>query len=666
VTTATRQRSSSASTRDARRRGRSSRRSRGALVWVAVVVVVLLAVVVGAIAVLLAGADLQRGRTEALAARQALLAGNLDDGAAALAEADAAFARARDGLRGPLVLPLRAVPVVRQNVLGVAALASSGQRATSAAVSLTAVEGGDPLQLLSPRDGALPVAAIAELAPQAQQAQERLAAAAAEARAIDGRWILGPVVDARAELLGELVGVERAATGAARLAEALPPFLGHAGPRRYFFGAASPSELRGATGLVGAYSLADVRDGRLSFSDFRPVQELPTFPPGEIPAADPSLELRYDRYGGTGFWLNINMTADFPSAATAIERLFERGTGTGADGVIIATPRALAALMQVSGPVDIPGYGTLQPEDAIEVLGNEAYGDIEDPAERKLILGAAAKEVLQRFLSGEGDPVQSARVLAEVAAAGDLLLHSTRPEEQAAFEAAGIAGQLAADGGDHLAVTGNNAAGNKLDFYMDRAISYDALLLPAGEVRSTTTVRLANDAPTRGLPPYIIGPYPTTDLAAGENLTILSTYCGAGCGLRSFERDGEPEPVTPEVELGHPVFTSLVQLASGEETELRYAWARPDVWEGTLEQGRYRFTFTDQATIRPTQLDVSIALPDGVDVTFASPGVTIRDGVAHWSGEPAAAQRIEVEWRTAPTQRLRRALASLFLERTGT
>jgi hypothetical protein len=619
--------------------------------------------VVAAVVVVLAVGDLQRGRSEALAARRALVAGDLGLAATGFGEADEAFGRARDRLRGPLAIPPRLVPVARQNIHAVATLASAGQRAASAASSLTAAEGEDPVRLLSPRRGALPVEAIANLAPQGRAAAEQLTDALNEVRSVDTAWLLEPTVAARAELLQTLVGAQRTAAAAADLGEALPAFLGAEGARQYYFGAASPSELRGASGLVGAYSLVEVEEGRLSFGDFRPVQELENFPPGAIPAVDSSLEARFARYGGTGFWLNINMTADFPAAATSIERLFERATGEVVDGVIVATPRALAALMEVTGPVEIPGYGTLEAQDAEEVLGNEAYGDIEDPAERKLILGAAAKDVLQRFLSGAGDPVKAAEVLARTAGNGDLLLHSGSPEEQAAFERAGIAGQLAPPpGSDLLAVIGNNAAGNKVDFYMDRSVAHEVLLAPDGSAISETSVHLRNEAPTSGLPAYIIGPFPTNDLRPGENATILSTYCSPGCQMREFERDGIRSPIAIELELGHPVFSHLVQLESGEEADLRYRWTRPGAWQGDARQGSYTLTFLNQATMRPTDLEVAIILPDGVEVTHASSGAVVRDGILRWQGTPTARQEITVEWRMPPGERLRRAFADFFAE----
>jgi hypothetical protein len=646
------------------RSGEGSRRRRprhlGRWIALGVAVVVVLVLVGAAVALVAARGALVDARGQASAGQAALLDGDLASAQERFADARASFGDAEQQLGAPWALGLRA-PFAASNRVAVIRLAQAGALVAGTGERVAGAElGTDLLSVLSPRDGVIPVVAMRDLAPLADELGRDIAAAHALAAGIDTTWLAEPVVDARAELLAQIGGILPAARNAGTLADALPAFLGADGPRTYFVGAASPSELRGSAGLIGAYALMEADDGRMSFGDFLPVQGIGNLDPGQVAPPDPSLATRYDRYGGTGFWLNINMTPDFPSAATQIERLFAATAGEEVDGTIVATPVALAAMMAVTGDVDVPGFGTIRADEAVEVIGNDAYGDDVDNVERKRILGAAAKEILSRFLGGAGDPVASARVLTGVVASGDLLLHSADPQEQAAFTAAGIAGSLD-DGGatDMLAVAGNNAAGSKVDFYAERTVRYDAVLAPGGEVRATSSVRLRNDAPTVG-PAYVIGPFPTTGFAAGENATILSTYCGRDCRLRSFSRDGAREPMTTEFELGHPVYTSWVRLLSGAETELSYAWDNAAAWSGDAEAGSYRFAFLDQATIRPTELEVTVTLPDGVEVTSTSPGVVVGEGIVTWSGEPSSRQIVEVEWRRPPLALLRSRVAGFF------
>jgi hypothetical protein len=633
-------------------------RRRRRIGWIAFVVVLLAIGVAGGAGLTLLGTRtaLQGARAAAVAGQHSLVAGDA-------AEAEAHFARARERfddahaqLHALPGLGLRTLPVLRSNYIALDALSRAGGTLAGAGQQVSDAElGRGIVGVLAPWGGVVPVESIRALGPLAGAVQVAVEDAEELIDDVDTRWLLGPVLAAHADLRGGIDGVVPAVRAAVALAAALPAFLGADEPRRYFVGASSPSELRGTGGLIGAYAIMEVREGVVSFGEFEPVQTLADVDVGVLPPVDESLS-RHDLHGGTGFWLNINFTPDFPSAAAHIEQLYEHVTGEDIHGVIVATPAALASLMEVSGPVRVEGYGTLLPEDAEEVLANEAYGEITSSPERKRILGAAAKAVFERFLSGEADrPVRAARALTGAVARGDLLLYAEDEAVQSAFVTAGAHGGLQAPHpGELLAVVGNNASGVKLDYYTDRAVSYDVELMPGGGSRGTASVRLRNEAPTRGLRWYIIGPHEERDLAAGENVTILSTYCGKDCDLRGFTQDGEPQRVLSEVELGYPVHTSAVRLSSGQETELVYDLVADQAWVGDGRGGSYQLTFLDQATIRPTRLAVAISLPPGAEVTHATPGVVVEGRVATWEGEPSARQVIEVEWRHPPLRWLRR------------
>jgi hypothetical protein len=635
---------------DAPRAGRTAGfRAAGVRVLRAAMAVGAAGVLVGAVAVLTAGNLLVDARSDAEEGRDLLLAGELDAAAARFSRSADAFGRAHRRLDGPSTAALRIAPVVGGNLAAVGALAHAGEILARAGVAASAAGmDHDALSLLSPARGVIPVQAIRDLQPLAEQLHEEVVTAEQLVAELDTHGLVRPVVTARRQLLEQLDLLLPATGSAAALADALPAFLGLDGPRRYFVGAASPAELRGSGGLVGAYTIMEAREGALSFGKFQPILSLGDADPGDVEAVDPSLHERYGRFGGATHWRSITMTPDFPSAATAIERLYEHATGEPVDGVIIVTPQAFASLMEVTGPVDVIGYGQLPPEDAVEALGNEAYAEITNTVERKHLLGAAALEVFLRFVSGEADdPVRAARILGRIVAGGDLLLHAAAPEVQAAFEEAGIAGALLpAAGEDLLAVVGNNAAGNKVDFYMSRSLDYNVSVEAANEVVGVATVRLRNDAPTEGLPPHIIGPHWRTSLEPGGNVTLLSAYCAPQCELRHFSQDGQERSVVEEVELGLPVFWSRVELPSGAETELRFGWSNPAGWTGDARRGRYRLRIAEQATIHATRVRVSVTLPDGVDVTYASAGVRVEGGIARWEGEPRGRQAVEIEWRS--------------------
>ena len=83
--------------------------------------------------------------------------------------------------------------------------------------------------------------------------------------------LLGPVAPARREAEAELSELNDKIHAASLVLQGLPRFLGAEGPRRYFFGAQNPAELRGTGGLIGAYSILTIDDGRFHFSPFGPI-----------------------------------------------------------------------------------------------------------------------------------------------------------------------------------------------------------------------------------------------------------------------------------------------------------------------------------------------------------------------------------------------------------
>ena len=138
-----------------------------------------------------------------------------------------------------------------------------------------------------------------------------------------------------------------------------PAFLGADGPRHYFFGASNPAELRGTGGLIGAYAILTIDDGRLSFSDFRPVQSLPTPRGGRgaVPVTRVLGQLRLLPLRPR-LLAEHQHDAGLPARGEGdLARLSSRRPGRTLDGVIVADPFALKALMHVTDPVAVGNDG---------------------------------------------------------------------------------------------------------------------------------------------------------------------------------------------------------------------------------------------------------------------------------------------------------------------
>jgi hypothetical protein len=545
-----------------------------------------------------------------------------------LEDADATFGAVPSRIDGALLAPARLVPAGRRNLDAVRDLSAAAAAITGPGIDLIEVlaADGDGLGALSPRDGRIPLDVFDALVPVLADAVSGVAEAQQLVAQVPTAGIDAAVVAARDEFLTIIEPLAAQLADARDVIDAVPTVLGGDGSRRYIVVASNPAEARGTGGFFGAFTILEAVDGVLSFSPVIPTQDLPEVPRGEIPWPDPSLEDRYDAYGGTGFIVNLNMTPDFPAAATAIANFYAESAGEAVDGVIAVDPFAFEALLRLSGPVTLPGYGTVDADEVVEFVSRDAYSTIVDPEERKRLIGVVAAAALQGFLDSP-DAVSARAVLStlgEMAARGSILIHLAAPELQGAIDGVGASGRFGVDEwGDLLAITLNSGSPSKVDYWLQRVLRYDVSLATDGVVAGIVSAGFANDAPRTGEPIYMIGA--DNDLIdAGDALHYVSAYCAIGCRFQQVPSDGfQGLQSDVGVELDHPVASTWMRVPSGRSSELIWSHLTPDGWRNEGGDIRYRLTYQHQTTLRPTRLEIVVGVPDGHEATGVPDGAVV-------------------------------------------
>jgi hypothetical protein len=599
-----------------------------------------------------AHASLRAAERDASQAQVALLDGDMALAAERFGSAQEAFETAGDIMARPAVRLMAVLPVASQNVDVVRALSDSGALVADAGRSVSgAVDDlpGGPAAL-APTGGRLPVDGLAGLAPALQHAAARIDAADARMADAPETWLVGPVAGARADFLSRLDAVVAPARAAGALADALPAFLGADEPRRYFFGAQNPAELRGTGGLIGAWTELTIREGQLEFGDFETISTL-TLPGEEAltqPPPDEDYGARYTRFSAAGHGSNINMTPDFPTAAEAIANLYERQRGQPLDGVIVADPYMFEALLRVTGPVEVPEVRRVDADTVVDFVTRDQYAEFdENDPDRKPVLGEVAKAALGNLLAGGGeDPARTLRVLGQVAGAGHLLLHSQHAHEQEAFAAADVAGAFPVDhDGALLAVVTNNAGANKLDTFLEQELEYEVWLAADGSARGRAQLHFRNDAPTEGFHQTVLGPNFDGVSGPGENLLYVSTYCAPECELLDVSRDGEASTIGTERELGATVFPANVRLPSGGEADITLEWEQPDAWDGST----FSLTIPEQPLMRTPVRRVIVHPPLGRELSTDRPTSPREDGALGWESQERERIRLDFAVRESPS-----------------
>jgi hypothetical protein len=587
-----------------------------------------------------AAADLDAARGALFVAEHDLRLGELASARVHLARASQRAAAASDRLHGPLLAPLRVVPLVRTNLTVATTLSDVVRDAGAAGVDvLQVVEAAAESERGS---AAIPLDELLALHGPLQELARSLEAANATLRGASSARLISDIATARTTFLELSEPAAEAAGLGADLTATLPDLLGRDRPRRYLVGAGALSELRASGGLMGSWSLLTADEGGLDFSDFVDLDVLSSLDEDVTP---PSAEYarRYGPLGGLRQWRNVNLTPDFPSAAQVMIELWEAQREEPLDGVIMVDAVVFQRLAASVGQLEVPGMTTLSPEETLRFVALDAYAAFDgDDDERKQVLGAVATAAFGQALDmlAADDWPTSMLALGELARGGHLRVYSRDPRVQASLERAGVAGGLPDPEGEFAAVFVNNIAGNKVDYFTQRRVEHRVELLPDGDARARIHADFSNSAPRAGYPRHVLGPW-TDSTEAGDNLSLVTFMCGRRCGF-----DALPAGMTSgTTELGRPVADVHLLIPAGARRRAEVVTRTTDAW--SMQDGELVLHVRHllQPTLRETHLRLVIEIPDGWRPVGGHDGARLEGRELVW--ETAASGLVEVTVRLA-------------------
>ena len=108
--------------------------------------------------------------------------------------------------------------------------------------------------------------------------------------------------------------------------------------------------------------------------------------------------------------------------------------------------------------------------------------------------------------------------------------------------------------------------------------------------------------------------------------------------------DGARVRVRTDVDLGMRYVQDYYSIRSGEQHTLRVRWDDPGSWEGNSSGGTFGMTFTNQITIRPSRLSLTITPPQGMQVVSVSDPLRIEGDSAVYRGEPGPRLDVQIEF----------------------
>ncbi|HEX8802678.1 MAG TPA: DUF4012 domain-containing protein, partial [Acidimicrobiales bacterium] len=521
-------------------------------------------------------------------------------------------------------MPARLLPVVGPNIQAVDGLAREAGNVAEVTSLAAATADVDQLRFVN---GRLDPQAVADMERPLADTVDALEQLEDSIDTAHSPWLVAPIGDRFALLSDQLDDAVPDAETALTAVRLGPDLLGADQPRHYLVLFVTPVEARGRTGFPGNFAELVLDDGKLSMPRFGRISELEQggTPPDQRTLTDPpDYVARYDRFDPAGTWRNITMSPDFPSVAVAAEQLYPQSGGGPIDGVLAVDPVGLAGLLRYTGPVDVAGFGQLTAENAAQFLLLDQYTRFTDVSQRIDVLEQVARTTFERLtLADLPGPRAVSEQLDPLVDGGHIQFTPVDTQQFLVIDQLGLAGRLGDIDGDALAVTTSNAAGSKIDLFLERELRYAVRWDPAsGQVAGTITATLHNTAPASGLPDYVIGN--VIGLPIGTNRSYLSIYTPFDVGAARI--DGQPLSVESAVERDRNVYSTFVTIPPGGTVTVEL-----DV-TGRVE-GDYALDLAQQPLVHAEQAAVSIEVAgDGEVAADGIRGARVDGRTVTWSG----------------------------------
>lgn len=613
-----------------RRRKRRAARN----VLIAVSVFALIAGIGAAVAVALAFGDVRSGSSAAQEALDGARDGDAESARVDLASASSSFSSASSRVNSHLTTPALLVPGLAQQVEAVRTTVDQGLSISETADDLVATADYDKLQY----DGRLDLQQVQDLAGPAQRADRVLGEARSELVRLQDAALLPPLADRIDQFAADIDQARTDTALAADLLDVTPGLFGADGPRRYLIVFLTPAELRGAGGFIGSYAELELDDGQATLTRSGRIDDLLEGPNrGDRRISGPASYLRrYGRFQPAVFLQDVTYSPDFPSDAQVIAELYPQAGGQEVDGVIAVDPSGLAALLKLTGPVEVDGLDQpLTADNAEEILTKSQYLDLGDRAARGEILSAATKATFDKLVdSSLPAPRKLADVLSPAARGGHLRLWSPDEKEQALFERLGADGSLVIpSGSDGFSIVQQNAGNNKIDAYLKRTITYEPTVDAAtGALRAELTIEMKNDVPFAVLPPAVGAN--NRGAPDGTNLTTLSLFTRNVVTKATI--DGEPLTMGPGTEKGLNAWdTPQFNIPAGATVTIKIELA------GGLDlRNGYNLTILPQPVAEPDRFTATLQVENG---TVAATGESADELLSDEPLEAPTAIRVKLD-----------------------
>lgn len=412
---------------------------------------------------------------------------------------------ARSAVSDPLWKAAKAMPYLGDNFSAVTELVlSTDDVLNRAAGPLLSTSQSFDWTDLTPAHGRFDTKSLAAASPSIVSAANTIDLTHARLADIDKTYLIPSVSAPLATAIQSLDELRQVTNAAAMTSKLLPSMLGEDGVRNYLVLVQNSAEVRATGGLPGALAVLRVDKGAVKLVAQTSGAAIKPFnPPVQV---DPQQSLIYTPRLGT-YIGDVNLTPDFPTAAGAAKAMWTARNGTAIDGVIALDPVVLSHILEVSGPMSVPGGNdsvigrqmpsVLTSKNVVKTLLSDAYTLIEDNREQDAYFATVTERIFRKITEGGIPGERLVTALARSVEENRLYVWSAHPEEQGIIESMPLGGAVsgASVGGTSFGVYFNDGTGAKMDYYIRRTVELAKMCTSNGYSEYKVRIKMTNVAP---------------------------------------------------------------------------------------------------------------------------------------------------------------------------
>jgi hypothetical protein len=370
------------------------------------------------------------------------------------------------------------------------------------------------------------------------------------------------------------------------LLESAPYILGMDSPRTYLLLFQNDKELRPTGGFMTGYAIVKVDKAKFEPTSSDDIYNLDARYKPSIPAPKPIVDYIKGPYilSQNLRLRDMNWSPDFATSMETVTEAVGQAGIKNIDGIIAVDTHLLENLLNVIGPIGVPGFGNfstaINPEcNCSQVIHElESFADVEGPIiwdpvtgkiiqrppnsdNRKRIIGPLMNSILANAL---GQPKEKLPDLFSAAFTSliekHVLFYMLDAKSQTAVSEFGLGGKIKDYNGDYLHINDANLGGRKSNLYATEEVEQDIQIAKDGTVTKTVTITYKNPAKYDG---WLNSVLPTW----------VRVYVPKGSQLVTSE--GLDAKADPYEDLGKTVFAGYFQLRPEGVSKVTFQYKLP-------------------------------------------------------------------------------------------